>query len=36
MCKSIDDTALYDAIFMRKSIIDYDPTPLDSNRLEDF
>ena len=28
-------TAQYEAIFKRKSIRDYDPTPLDSNRLEE-
>jgi nitroreductase len=32
----MDETQLYEAIFKRKSIRDYDPTPLDSNRLEEI
>ena len=32
----MNETALYDAIFKRKSIRDYDPTPIDSNRLEEI
>jgi nitroreductase len=31
----MDQTSLYQAIFKRKSVRDYDPTPLDSNRLEE-
>ena len=31
----MSQTALYEAIFKRKSVRDYDPTPLDSNRLEE-
>jgi nitroreductase len=30
------DETLYEAIFKRKSIRDYDPTPLDQNRLEEI
>jgi nitroreductase len=32
----MNETALYNAIFKRKSIREYDPTPLDSNRLEEI
>jgi nitroreductase len=32
----MNETELYNAIFKRKSIRDYDPTPLDSNRNEDI
>ncbi len=32
----MNETALYDAIFKRKSIRDYDQTPIDSNRLEEI
>jgi nitroreductase len=32
----MNETALYNAIFKRKSIREYDPTPLDSNRHEDI
>ncbi len=32
----MDKNALYQAIFKRKSIRDYDPSPLDSNRLEEI
>jgi nitroreductase len=32
----MDQTSLYEAIFKRKSVRDYDPTPLDSNRLEEI
>jgi nitroreductase len=31
----MNDNVLFDAIFKRKSIRDYDPTPLDSSRLEE-
>ena len=34
--KKMDETQVYEAIFKRKSIRDYDPTPLDSNRLEEI
>jgi len=34
--KKMNETALYEAIFKRKSIRNYDPTPLDSNRLEEI
>lgn len=30
----MDQTAFYDAIFKRKSVRDYDPAPLDSNRID--
>ncbi len=32
----MDKNALYEAIFKRKSIRDYDSTPIDSNRLEEI
>jgi nitroreductase len=32
----MNDSDLYDAIFKRKSIRDYDPTPIDSNCLEEI
>jgi nitroreductase len=32
----MDENALYEAIFKRKSIRDYDSTPIDSNRLEEI
>ena len=32
----MDKNALYEAIFKRKSIRDYDPTPIDSNRIEEI
>jgi nitroreductase len=32
----MNETALYEAIFKRKSIRDYDPKPVDSNRLEEI
>jgi nitroreductase len=32
----MDQTSLYEAIFKRKSVRDYDPTPLDQNRLEEI
>ncbi|HTY74662.1 MAG TPA: nitroreductase family protein [Candidatus Nanoarchaeia archaeon] len=32
----MDGNALYEAIFKRKSIRDYDPTPIDTNRLEEI
>ena len=31
----MDQTSLYEAIFKRKSVRNYDPAPLDSNRLEE-
>jgi nitroreductase len=33
---SMNETALYDAIFKRKSIRNYDSTPIDSSRLEEI
>lgn len=35
-CRKMDQKSLYETIFRRKSIRDYDPTPLDSNRLEEI
>jgi nitroreductase len=32
----MDQTLLYEAIFKRKSVRDYDPTPLDQNRLDEI
>ena len=32
----MDGNALYEAIFKRKSIRDYNPTPIDTNRLEEI
>jgi hypothetical protein len=32
----MDQTALYEVIFKRKSVRDYDPTPLESSRLEEI
>jgi nitroreductase len=32
----MDQTSFYEAIFKRKSVRDYDPTPLDQNRLEEI
>jgi|WetSurMetagenome_2_1015567.scaffolds.fasta_scaffold305132_1 nitroreductase len=32
----MNETDLFEAIFKRKSIRDYDPTPVDSNRLEEI
>jgi len=36
MCKKMDKNALYEAIFKRKSIRNYDSTSIDSNRLEEI
>jgi nitroreductase len=36
MCKKMDKNALYEAIFKRKSIRDYEPTSIDTNRLEEI
>jgi len=32
----MNENALYEAIFKRKSVRDYDPTPIDSNHLEEI
>lgn len=32
----MDQTSFYETIFKRKSVRDYDPTPLESNRLEEI
>jgi len=32
----MNESALYDAIFRRKSIRDYDPSPINSNRIEEI
>jgi len=36
MCRKMDENALYEAIFKRKSIRDYDSTSIDSNRFEEI
>jgi nitroreductase len=36
MCKKMDKNSLYEAIFKRKSIRDYESTSIESNRLEEI
>ncbi len=36
VCVAMDDAVLYDAIFKRKSIRDYNPAPFDLGRLEEI